>query len=49
MIFINLYPGFKREIMGNGGPECKAAADYVTTDVNDNGLENAFRHLGLIK
>lgn len=35
--------------MGNAGPECKAAADYVTTDVNDNGLENAFRHLGLIK
>ncbi len=35
--------------MANAGPECKAAADYVTTDVNDNGLENAFRHLGLIK
>jgi Cof subfamily protein (haloacid dehalogenase superfamily) len=35
--------------MGNGGEECKAAADYVTTDVNDDGLANAFRYLGLIK
>lgn len=35
--------------MGNGGPECKAAADYVTTDVNADGLANAFRYLGLIQ
>ncbi len=34
--------------MGNGGPEIKAAADYVTTDVDEDGLYNAFLHLGLI-
>jgi len=34
--------------MGNAGDECKAAADYVTNDVNDNGLYNAFEKLGLI-
>lgn len=34
--------------MGNGGPEIKAAADYITTDVNDDGLYNAFRYLKLI-
>ena len=34
--------------MGNGGPECKAAADYITDDINEDGLANAFRHLGLI-
>lgn len=34
--------------MGNGGPEIKEAADYVTTDVNDNGLYNAFKYLKLI-
>ncbi len=34
--------------MGNAGPECKQAADYVTTDVDDDGLWNAFKHLGLI-
>lgn len=34
--------------MGNGGPEIKAAADYVTTDVNDDGLWNAFKYLELI-
>lgn len=34
--------------MGNGGPEIKAAADYVTTDVNDDGLYNAFKYLKLI-
>ena len=25
------------------------AADYVTTDVNDDGIWNAFVHLGLIE
>lgn len=34
--------------MGNGGPEIKAAADYITTDVNDDGLYNAFQYLKLI-
>ena len=34
--------------MGNGGPEIKAAADYITDDVNEDGLWNAFKHLGLI-
>jgi hydroxymethylpyrimidine pyrophosphatase-like HAD family hydrolase len=33
--------------MGNGGPEIKAAADYITDDVNEDGLYNAFKHLGL--
>ena len=34
--------------MGSGGDEIKAAADYVTTDVDEDGLYNAFVHLGLI-
>ncbi len=34
--------------MGNGGPEIKEAADYITTDVDDNGLYNAFKYLNLI-
>lgn len=34
--------------MGNGGPEIKAAADYVTDDVNNDGLYKAFQYLGLI-
>lgn len=34
--------------MGNGGPEIKEAADYITTDVNDDGLYNAFQYLKLI-
>lgn len=34
--------------MGNGGEEIKAAADYITTDVNDDGLYNAFKYLKLI-
>ena len=34
--------------MENGGEEIKAAADYITTDVNDDGLYNAFRYLKLI-
>lgn len=34
--------------MGNGGPECKACADYITSDVDDNGIYNAFKHFGLI-
>lgn len=34
--------------MGNGGPEIKEAADYITTDVNEDGLYNAFKYLKLI-
>ena len=34
--------------MGSGGDEIKAAADYVTTGVNEDGLYHAFAHLGLI-
>ncbi len=34
--------------MGNGGPEIKAAADYITSDVDDDGLYNAFKYLKLI-
>ena len=33
--------------MGNGGPEIKAAADYITDDVDADGLYKAFEHLGL--
>ena len=34
--------------MGNGGPEAKAAADYVTDDVDNDGLYKAFEHLELL-
>ena len=34
--------------MGSGGDEIKATADYVTTGVDEDGLYNAFEHLGLI-
>ena len=34
--------------MGNGGEEVKAAADYITDDVNADGLYNAFKYLQLI-
>lgn len=34
--------------MGSGGDECKEAADYVTDDVDNDGLYNAFVHFGLI-
>ena len=34
--------------MGNGGKEIKAAADYITDDVNEDGLAHAFRYLHLI-
>ena len=35
--------------MGNGTPECKAAADYVTTDCDADGIINALKHFGLLK
>lgn len=34
--------------MGSGGDEAKAAADFVTDDVDKDGLANAFRKLQLI-
>lgn len=34
--------------MGNSKPELKEIADYVTTDVNDDGLWKAFKHFNLI-
>ena len=34
--------------MGNGGKEIKEMADYITDDVNQDGLWNAFCKLGLI-
>ncbi len=34
--------------MGNANPVLKEIADYVTTDVNEDGLKNAFIHYGLI-
>jgi hydroxymethylpyrimidine pyrophosphatase-like HAD family hydrolase len=34
--------------MGNAHPELKALADFVTTDVLDDGIANAFRRLGII-
>lgn len=34
--------------LGNGTDACKAAADYITTDINDNGVENALKHFGII-
>ena len=33
--------------MGSGGPEIRAMADYVTGDVDKDGLWDAFVHLGL--
>lgn len=35
--------------MGNGGPEIRVAADYVTDDVEHDGLWKAFSHLGLLE
>ncbi|MCQ9210417.1 HAD family hydrolase [Granulicatella seriolae] len=34
--------------MGNGGPEIKAMADYITDDVEEDGLWKAFVHFGLV-
>ena len=34
--------------MGNGTPAAKAAADYVTTHVGQNGIQNALLHFGLL-
>jgi len=34
--------------MGNSLPEVKAAADHVTSSVDDDGIANALRHYGVI-
>lgn len=34
--------------MGNASDAVKAQADYVTTDIDDDGIYNALRHFGLI-
>ena len=34
--------------MGNGNANAKAAATWVTTDLHDDGLLNAFAHFGLL-
>ena len=35
--------------MGNGFPECRLAADYVTDDIGDDGVYNALKHFGFIE
>ncbi len=34
--------------MGNAWTEVKEIADYITTDVDENGIRNALMHYGLI-
>ena len=34
--------------MGNASPEIQAAADYVTTSVDDDGILNALRHFTIL-
>ena len=33
--------------MGNAIPQLKEAADYVTTDIDEDGIFNAFKHMGI--
>ena len=33
---------------GNAQESVKEIADYITTDVDDNGIRNALMHYGLI-
>ena len=35
--------------MGNATPSLKVVADYVTTDITDHGIKNAFYHLGIFE
>ncbi len=35
-------------VMGNGTTDAKAAADYITSDIDEDGIANALRHFGLI-
>lgn len=34
--------------MGNGNPETKRAADFITDDVQNDGIPKALRRFGLI-
>ena len=34
--------------MGNANPEVKEIADYITSDVDDDGIWNALKHFGVI-
>ena len=34
--------------MGNGKEELKKEADYVTADIDDDGIEKALIHFGVI-
>lgn len=34
--------------MGNAGQQVKQVADYVTADIDDDGIEKALKHFGLI-
>lgn len=36
-------------VMENGIPELKKHADYITSSINEDGIYNAFRYLGLIR
>lgn len=38
----------KAVVMGNGDPKIKALADYVTADVDADGIYKALQHFGLI-
>ena len=38
-----------QEGMGNSTPETKEAASYVTTDILEDGIWNAFVHYGIIE
>ncbi|MGN0306045.1 MAG: HAD hydrolase family protein, partial [Lachnospiraceae bacterium] len=35
--------------MGNAAPQVKEAADYITAHIDEDGLEKALRHYGLLK
>ena len=34
--------------MGNGVDEAKKVSNYITTDINDNGISNALKHFNII-
>ena len=34
--------------MGNGNDHVKKISNYITTNIDEDGLKNAFKHFGLI-